>query len=103
MQYRRTGSMRTEAMASCGCCWLRSADSSPQINESEICMGKGKRKKPRPKKEKCPVNGTHEWYKEHTTVEYNWSFGPRRRLYKWSEDAVEWTCIHCWKQSACWA
>lgn len=98
MHYRRTSKSPSEKMAPCGCCALRSAGNEPQIDESEICNGYSrKKKKPRPKKEKCPVNGTHEWYKEWTTEEYTFGFNRNYKLIRWSEDVLQFTCIHCWK------
>src|SRR3982751_446596 len=61
--------------------------------DSEVCMGKVKAKKPRPKKDKCPVNRVHEWYvEEETEIYYGWYTDKEYvRRYK------VFTCIHCWK------
>jgi hypothetical protein len=61
------------------------------------CNGKrhGKKKAAKPK-EKCPVNGTHEWYKEESTHEFTYILWNDKTL-TWTENVVEYTCIHCWK------
>lgn len=82
----------------CGCC-VREERRSPDLDDSEICNGKPRSKRKRPKKDKCPVNRTHEWYREEKIetqplfrwgVEYAWlPRGTVTRRYKVK------TCIHC--------
>lgn len=83
-------------MLSCGCCVDTRAKQVGPIEDGP-CTGKAKKKKPTPKKDKCPVNRTHEWYKEWVEVPlYNYYdfcdriFGRKRRVFQA-------TCIHCWK------
>jgi hypothetical protein len=79
--------------------------------------GKIRSKRTKPKKDKCPVNGTHEWYKEWVEWEHYYYTG----LPGWRDcDTCSWdrwryfycakhrerhdytirehraTCIHCW-------
>lgn len=97
MHYKRRSRRSTKRrLAACGCCEIINPDKLPI--EDGPCTGKVKRKKPRKPKEKCPVNRTHEWYKEWVTVEEAyWSYALkgykllRREVYKA-------TCIHCWKE-----
>lgn len=97
MHHRRRSRRRDKRiMAPCGCCEVFGPASKhgPQIDESEICMGKDKKVKPKPKKERCPVNRTHEWYKEEVTEMYEytwWDLPAQERVYD------KRTCIHCWK------
>jgi hypothetical protein len=75
----------------CGCCIKpeKGDKGSPQISENEVCNGFPRKKKDRPKKDKCPAAKAHEWYKEAVTKEDYW-----RGEYTFER----WTCIHCWKE-----
>lgn len=68
-------------------------------------QGKVRSKKKRPKKEKCPINRVHEWYRE--TVwkdEPKYAYDSLYDLRTWQvigTKKVEYkvkTCIHCWKK-----
>lgn len=76
----------------CGCC-VKFDRVPPEIEEDEICMGKAKKAKPRPKKDKCLLNnGKHEWYVENIVETYRFFTGATYSVeYKVS------TCIHCFK------
>lgn len=104
MHHKRRSRRRDKASYyPCGCCVRPERDVAPV--ESEICNGKSRGKKARPKKEKCPVNGTHEWYKERVkevTPSFVW-FGRKtsERTYYFDKK----TCIHCWveKEKPVWS
>lgn len=66
MHHRRRSRRRDKrTMLSCGCCEdIRSGRGLPRIDEPEVCMGKAKKRKPRPKKSRCSKGGAHEWYRE---------------------------------------
>jgi hypothetical protein len=78
-------------MLSCGCCEARLLDKEPI--EDGPCTGKAKKAKAKPTKSRCPVNRTHEWYRERITKIYPvfWGSGSYDRVYEVS------TCIHCWE------
>lgn len=101
MHHRRRSRRRDKRhMLSCGCCESFNRDTDhPDIDDNEICNGRPKRKKPRPKKDKCPVNGTHEWYKEPFVEDcsFSYSFTHDYKLVRWSEEGILSTCIHCWR------
>jgi hypothetical protein len=98
MHHRRRSRRRDKRnVFPCGCCWdyNERKNRGPQIDEDEVCMGKAKSKKPRPKKDKCPVNRVHEWYRE-TVIEEYWVRWTRPGRKMEAEFEVK-TCIHCWK------
>ncbi len=68
-----------------GMSWSNTIPQPPIIDE--VGLHKSKKKKASPKKEKCPVNGTHEWYREWTTIQ---------RVYI-SASHGYWTCQDCRK------
>lgn len=108
MHYKRRSRRRDKAhYAPCGCCVDNRAGKKAPIEDGP-CNGKSRSKRVRPKKERCSVNGTHEWYKEWVEetdwyvpyeicnecgVWYCLLHGERtyfkRRIHKA-------TCIHCW-------
>ncbi len=51
-----------------GMSWSNTIPQPPIVDEVGLHKSK-KKKKASPKKEKCPVNGTHEWYREWTDVQ----------------------------------
>lgn len=105
-----------------GASWSNTIPQPPILDE----VGKHKKmtKKSSPKKEKCPVNGTHEWYREwtevqkvHVTASHGyWACQDCRKVMNetaWYDrrycpvHMVETpyeihtcldTCIHCWKE-----
>lgn len=91
MHYKRRSRRRDHRhMAACGCCEIITANKFPI--EDGPCTGNPKPKKPKPAKDRCSVNRTHEWYVEDfekTTYGY---FGTTR-TYHYRRS----TCIHCWK------
>lgn len=110
MHYKRRSRRRDKAhYAPCGCCVDNHAGQKAPI-ESEICNGKSRSKRVRPKKERCPANGTHEWYKE-WVEETDWHIPYQNRS---CDECGAWfcaihgeriyfkrrnhqaTCIHCW-------
>lgn len=109
MHYKRRSRRKDRTTyAACGCCKIISPGKAEPV-ESEICNGKSRSKRVRPKKERCAVNGTHEWYKE-WVEETDW-YVPFRscdecgawycalhgeRIY-YKRRSYEATCIHCWK------
>lgn len=105
MHHRRRSRRRDKrTMLPCGCCEdIRGGKGLPQINENEVCMGKAKKAKPKPKKDKCPVNRVHEWYKEVITEEswvpvHHWWYGYQPGKKEKVEHTYNVrTCIHCWK------
>lgn len=72
-----------------GMSWSNTLPQPPIVDE--VGKYKSVSKKTSPKKDKCPCNDRHEWYKEQvTTVE--------PFLYSLLKVNVHiWTCIHCWK------
>lgn len=102
--------------------WSNSLPQPPIIDE--VGLHKSRKKKASPKKEKCPVNGTHEWYREWTTVKkihvsakrgywdcqdcrkaMNEGFWYDRHYCLVHEVRTPYeihtcldTCIHCWKE-----
>lgn len=104
-----------------GMSWSNTIPQPPIIDE--VGLHKGKKKKQRPAKERCPVNRTHEWYREWQTIEKvhvsgrpgYWNCQDCRKLRQsgpyWFENfcpehivqtryevhARTDTCIHCWK------
>lgn len=103
-----------------GMSWSNTIPQPPIIDE--VGAHKKMTKKTSPKKEKCPVNGKHEWYREWQTIEKvsisarpgYWSCQVCTRLnrelgwpYRYcDEHRIETpyeeyvrtdTCIHCWK------
>ena len=102
--------------------WSNTIPQPPIIDE--VGPHKKSKKKGAPKKEKCPVNGTHEWYREWTTVKevhvsakrgywdcqdcrkamrestwYERRYCPAHEVrtpYEY-ETCLD-TCIHCWKE-----
>jgi hypothetical protein len=80
------------------------------------CNGKRHSKRKRPKKERCPVNGTHEWYREWIVREdfyvpyhrceicadrwnlVNWGCWSHGERHHYTERIYLATCIHCWKE-----
>jgi len=103
MHHKRRSRRRDKrVMAPCGCCEVFASPARRPPVESEICNGKSRSKRKRPKKERCPVNGKHEWYYEwitQTTPLYvyyrDWNWTPRREYNYRIKKA---TCIHCWTQ-----
>lgn len=114
MHHKRRSRRRDKrTMLPCGCCeGFRGGRNAPRPDESEVCNGKKLSRRTRPKKEKCPVNGTHEWYKEwvygedyrfecvtHTYYSCAWNRKPdcdfKRKYWKWRKRTA--TCIHCWE------
>ena len=86
MHYKRRSRRNPKTkMLSCGCCEARWADKEPI--EDGPCTGKVRSKRQATTKAKCPVNGTHEWYREVI----------RRSDYFGSHEARVSTCIHCWE------
>lgn len=106
-----------------GMSWSNSIPQPPILDE--VGRHKSSKKRASPKKEKCPVNGTHEWYRETQVIEKiavsgrngYWSCQDCLKLRR---DALGWvynvvfcsfhrvetpytitartaTCIHCWK------
>jgi len=72
-------------------------------------MGRVKTKRQRPKKERCPVNRTHEWYRENLikiSFEWHWFKRDRKtrentyRQYEITRHYKKRTCIHCWKEQS---
>lgn len=74
-----------------GMSWSNTLPQPPIVDE----VGKYKNvtKKTSPKKDKCPCNDRHEWYKEWLIEDVN--FIDSR--YSWKAHMYRWTCIHCWK------
>lgn len=66
MHYKRRSRRRDKrTLLPCGCCEdIRGGKGAPQIEENEVCTGKSYGKRGRKPKERCPTNGTHEWYRE---------------------------------------
>jgi hypothetical protein len=98
MHHRRRSRRRDKrTMLPCGCCEdIRGGRAAPQIDENEVCMGKAKAKKSRPKKkDKCLVNRKHEWYVETVVEQYRspWT----NILREWTSTYRVSTCIHCWR------
>jgi hypothetical protein len=71
------------------------ADELPLPDDAVSTSGHRSKRKV-PKKEKCPVNRVHEWYKEESTHEFTYVLWNDKTL-TWTENVVEYTCIHCWK------
>jgi hypothetical protein len=67
---------------------------------TEVCNGKSRAKHKRPKKDKCPRNRVHEWYKETVTESgrYWWPYAAEPGMRVISRTYEKWTCIHCWKE-----
>ena len=122
--YKRRSRRRDKrTMLPCGCCEdIRGGSKLPV--EDGSCMGKKRAAKPRKPKEKCPVNGTHEWYTESETHHGYTDYG---KPGYWRCDDCHWeergfytskfiycpahlirrpytevtkikTCIHCWTE-----
>lgn len=113
---RRSRSRDKRTLLPCGCCEDIRGGSKLPIEDGP-CTGKKMGKQTRKPKEKCPVNGTHEWYTESETIRKHqdtgksgywkcdncdfWSWQRRlcvehliRRFY--TETVTTKTCIHCW-------
>jgi hypothetical protein len=119
---RRSRRQDKRNMLACGCCEDIRGGKIPV--EDGPCTGRVTPKKPTPKKEKCPVNGTHEWYREttvrvvdkFTNLNGYWNCEECRRIrkdghwwcsrgcdkhtydYKVEVTTRTATCIHCFKE-----
>jgi hypothetical protein len=83
--------------------WAPSIE-QPPLPDDAVTGGPKPKKKARKPKERCPVNGTHEWYREegieteHFGGHWHWW---RKDFWveKYTRDYTVQTrtCIHCWK------
>ena len=99
MHHKRRSRRRDKrTMAPCGCCtvWDGRGNTRQAPVEDGPCTGKPRKKKPTPKKDKCPINRTHEWYKEWETKTESVHFFSR--TYTVTRRTHKATCIHCWKE-----
>ncbi len=92
---RRSRSLDKRRWAACGCCEIITPGKEPI--EDGSCMGKASKKKPRPKKDKCPVNRVHEWYKEDVIETRRYIHPFYKHLKSYDLHYHQKTCIHCWK------
>lgn len=72
-----------------GMSWSNTLPQPPVVDE--VGRHKKSSKKAAPKKDKCPCNDKHEWYKEWVVEDETFL------LYSWEVRRYRWTCIHCWK------
>lgn len=93
---RRSRRLDKTRWAACGCCEIITKNKQEPV-ENEICNGKAKKTKPRPKKDRCPVKGTHEWYIERVQDTHIYRL-QGARLHAWTDTYDKKTCIHCWKE-----
>jgi hypothetical protein len=78
-------------------CWGRGAELP--IPDDAPSNGRRRSKRVRKPKQRCSVNGSHEWYKERVDHEipfypYPWQADREVRYLRYS--VLEHTCIHCW-------